>query len=366
MNSKRRLTWKELSMEFVAGLFFFAALAVLLVFTVVLSRENLFQRKHRWEVRFADVSGLSEGDNVLLHGVKVGRVRELTLEGDAQVRVALSLDHALILYQGCTLEIRYSSILGGRYVAITNGDPAAGELPPGTLLEGTTIPDLVTEATKFVQSLQRDWDRTAPKLTGFVDDMQVLSADLRAGKGTLGKLLTDDALHDDLRQTLTSVRGAADEINAVTADLRAGKGTLGKLVTDDTLYNDVQGLAADLRAGKGTLGRLLTEDTIYEDLRGVSADLHEISRKLAAGESTLGRLMMDDGELYLSLKNTLASAEDIAGSIRSGQGTLGKLVLDPSLYDDTRQTVLEVRGAVQDFREQTPVSTFGSLILGAF
>ena len=55
----------------------------------------------------------------------------------------------------------------------------------------------------------------------------------------------------------------------------------------------------------------------------------------------------------------------IARSVREGQGTLGKLVNDPALYDDAKKTVNEVRSAVEDFREQAPVSTFGGLIFGA-
>lgn len=381
MAAKRHLTWKDLSMEFVAGLFFFGAMIILAVFTIILSRENVFSKRLTRDVLFKEVSGLSEGDNVLLHGVTVGRVYTLALDGD-NVRVRLNLRQPLRLYNDYLVEIRYSSVLGGRHVAVVGGTPEKGVLPDTGDLVGSTPPDLVNEAGRLVQSIKieidkiretLDREKTLEKITKFVDDMSVISGDLRAGKGTLGKLLQDDALYAKANDTMQSVtdagegvKAAADNIYGMVGDLRGGKGTVGKLLTDDTVYNDVQSMVADLRAGKGTLGRLLVDDKLYSDLQAISTDFRQVSHQLASGESTLGRLIMDKGEVYLSLKNTLDATSEFAEALRSGKGTLGKLAMDPTLYEDTRKTVQEVRGAVQDFREQAPVSTFGGMLFGAF
>ena len=373
MSSRRHLTWKELSMEFIAGILFFVALAILATFTIILSREDFFS-KAAWQVGFPDVAGLSEGDNVLLHGVIIGRVKKISLVND-EVTVALRLNQDAKLYRDYVIEIRYSSVLGGRHVAVNPGSPAAGEVLPGTRLVGRPTPDLVNETTRLIQEIKVEWDKLSqtlekeqviPRISKFVDDMSAMSADLRAGKGTLGKLMQDATLYDQATQTLSSVKGAGDNLNGILADAEKGKGTVGKLLTDDSLFTQYRDIAADLRAGKGTLGKLLGDDQLYNDLRATTTDLRQISDSVAKGNSSLGKLVTDKGELYLSLKNTLGSAEEVAQALRDGKGTLGKLAMDPTLYQETRQTILEVRGAVQDFREQAPVSTFGGLVLGAF
>lgn len=381
MSGKRHLSFKELSMEFGAGLFFFIALAILGFFTIILSRENLFSERIYRDLRFKEVSGLVEGDNVLVHGVAVGRVYSLSLDGDL-VRVRLSLKQPIRIYKDYLVEVRYSSVLGGRHVAITTGTADKGEMPADAVLDGTTPPDLVNEAGRLVQSIKIEFDRIKDtlerekifeKASKFVDDMSTMSGDLRAGKGTLGKLIYEDALHTSAENTMKAVKDAgdgvktaADNINGMVADVRGGQGTLGKLLSDDSIYKDLEAVIADLRAGKGTLGKMLTEETLYTDLTAISRDMRQVSEQLAKGESTLGRLIMDKGELYLSLKNTLDSTSEVAESLRTGKGTLGKLAMDPTLYEDVRKTFEDVRGAVQDFREQAPVSTFGSLLFGAF
>ena len=360
---KRYLNRYEISMEFAAGAFFFTALVILAIFTVILTHEswNPFAPKVRWTVLFPDVAGLVEGDNVRVQGVDVGRVETIRLADRGGVLVRLRLKQDVTLYHDCAVEVGYSSVLGGRHVAISVGTPAAGVLPPDTQLTGVTPPDLIQSAGRLLARIDQE---VVPKVTRFVDDMTAISGDLRAGKGTLGKLLNDATLYDRGNEVMQSIKQAGDNVNGLVGDIRAGKGTLGKLATDDALYTDVRAITADIRAGKGTLGKLFTDDSLFNSFRDVGANLKKTTNQLAAGDSSLGKLLNDKGEVYNSLKGTLDNAEAITTDIRAGKGTLGKLASDPALYDDTRKTILEVRGAVQDFREQTPVFTFGNLVIG--
>lgn len=373
MGGKRHLGWRDLSMEIVAGLFFFAALLLLARYTILLSKEG-FAKKFEIAVQFDDVSGLADGDNVSIRGVGIGRVAKPRL-ADGHVVVPLRLKEPLVLYKDYKIEIRNSSVLGGHYIAVDAGTPAAGVLPAGAQVLGLPPADLVQETTKLVQTVKGEVEKirdtiekeqVVSKIAKFVDNVSVITDGMREGKGTLGKMLNDDAMYTKVSDAFASLRTAGDNINGLVADVRAGKGTLGKFVTDDKLYADVVDVVGNLKEGKGTLGKLLTDDGMYANLNVATANFRQISEHMVRGESSLGRLMMDKGELYLSLKNTLSSAEEVAVALKEGKGTLGKLAMDPALYEDTRKTILEIRGAVQDFREQTPVSTFGGLILGGF
>jgi phospholipid/cholesterol/gamma-HCH transport system substrate-binding protein len=90
--------------------------------------------------------------------------------------------------------------------------------------------------------------------------------DLRAGKGTLGKLLTDDSAY-------SAFTGFAEEGRTLAARLNRGEGTLGKLVVDDSLWvtartiaDDIRTVTTDVKDGKGSLGKLLRDDELYNRL----------------------------------------------------------------------------------------------------
>lgn len=129
---------------------------------------------------------------------------------------------------------------------------------------------------------------------------------------------------------------------------------------------DVKKISNKLAAGEGTLGKLLMEETMYADLKSTTANLKEISNRLAAGEGTLGKLLSKDDALYKDIAAAAASLKTITGKIEKGEGTIGKLTMDESLYHDVKKTMSEARAAIDDFREAAPLTTFSSLFLGAF
>lgn len=388
MSSKRGMTRQDISLEFLVGAFFFSALVILGVFTIVLSRDQFFGKEQMLQVRFPSVAGLREGDGVLVHGVEVGTVDSLELlkpgvSGlqSGGVGVEMSLDQPVPIYNDYTIEVRYSSVLGGRHLVIEPGTAATGEANLDQLT-GTAPADLINEATRMVQTLRTELEtlkedlnqgELIPKAVALIENFQAISADLRAGKGTLGKLLAEDTLHRQLTDALTraGAAGAQVEKTAATADevllaIREGRGTLGKLIAEDGLYSDAEEIFSAVRDGRGTLGKLVTDDALHGDLRKIAADISGLMDQAANKESTVGRFLSDEGELY---KTLIGVAEDMRTTIRQardGHGTIGRLLSDPELYNDLLKTVNSAKAAVQDFREQAPVSTFGSLIFGAF
>jgi phospholipid/cholesterol/gamma-HCH transport system substrate-binding protein len=64
--------------------------------------------------------------------------------------------------------------------------------------------------------------------------------DVRAGKGTLGKLATDDTLYEKLRESSANIASATAKLNDNTT-------TAGKLFSDPKLYDNLSGLTGDMR-----------------------------------------------------------------------------------------------------------------------
>ena len=353
MSRKRRLTIEDLSAEFVVGLFFFLAMVILAYFTIILSKDAFMQDRWTLRAEFDQIAGLTEGDAVMARGVHVGTIKDVALV-DSKVLVSASMTEDLTIYEGYSVEVRYSSILGGRYMSIHPGSSDADAVPQVEILEGDSPADVLSDTSDLVRELKTQVDELSatfeesdviPKIAKAVDDLQAITAQIREGEGTLGRLVQDEGMYETAVEALTQLKEGADSLNRVASN--------------------IDGAVTDARAGKGTIGKLLTEDRLHKDLEALVADLRKTATSLGDGESSLGRIVNDDGELYDKLLNAVENTKEISGQIRKGDGTVGKLVMDESLYDEIRGTVIELRNAIEDFREQAPISTFGSFIFGA-
>ena len=93
--------------------------------------------------------------------------------------------------------------------------------------------------------------------------------------------------------------------------MNTGRGSIGKLMTDDTLYNrlndtagKLENIANSVDSGKGTAGMLLKDDTLYKNLNSTLAHANSIMADADAGKGGLG-LMLKDPKFRADLSNTL-------------------------------------------------------------
>jgi phospholipid/cholesterol/gamma-HCH transport system substrate-binding protein len=297
---------KELSIEVLVGFFMFIILIALGVFTIILSRQNFLQKRYPVAVLFSEVSGLREGDPVFLRGMKVGVVKETALD-NSHVVVRADLDVPVKFREGYKVEVVASSMLGGKQLKIEEGSLSAPLLPEDALITGTEPTDILEELGAAVAGLRQ-----------------------------------------------------------MTDQVSEGKGTIGKLIQDDELYNNLRDVSAKLAHGEGTIGKLLNEETIYNDLKATMSNLQEVSGRLANGEGTLGKLLAKDDQLYQDISATMTNLRTITDKVGSGEGTLGKLVNDDQIYVEAQKLLKELRAAIDDMRETSPVTTFSTVLFGAF
>jgi phospholipid/cholesterol/gamma-HCH transport system substrate-binding protein len=284
--------------------------------------------------------GLRKDDNVVLRGMTVGKVKSLRLT-DGRVRVLTTLDNPVRLRKDYKIVIVTTSILGGRYLEVREGSPSAPLLAAGVMPQGDTPFDLMAEAAATVHdiraSLNEGGIRTNIEMA--VASFREITDKINHGEGTLGKLVNEEGAYQDFRTIESNLVLVAENFRNVSDKIARGEGTLGKLITDETLYTNVQQMASNLR---------------------------EISDRLAAGEGTLGKLLSKDDKLYRDFAATAASLSNLTAKVERGEGVLGKLANDDSLYTDAKQALGEVRQAVEDYRETSPVVSFTTLLFGAF
>ena len=159
------------------------------------------------------------------------------------------------------------------------GQINSGEGNLGKLLKDEA---LYTNTVATMQALTRtvtDAQGLLSDAKGAIGDLKGTFADARGfiteAKGSLGdvKLALGDARKSLV--TATETMGTAKSIlSGVQADLQAGKGSLGKLLKDEALYNETALAMSNLREimqkinrGQGTVGKFVNDDSLFKNAK---------------------------------------------------------------------------------------------------
>jgi phospholipid/cholesterol/gamma-HCH transport system substrate-binding protein len=332
MPRTRSLGWAELKIGILTA--FALIMAMTLIF--LLSGEGgFFWQRYSVKTLFPNAAGLKPGAPVRLAGVEVGSVAEVDLAGN-QVEVVMEINRNY--QQQVTTDSRASlgsvSLLGESAVDITASRsglpiPEWGYVPSGRAAGSLT--EVTTKATEGIQELT------------------LILQDIRGGRGTIGRLFSDDALY---REMSTLVSAAED----VVQNVNAGRGTLGRLVNDpaaarslETSLQNFEAISARIRAGEGTLGKFLNDDAVARSVSSTTANLNEITGRINRGEGTAGRLI-NDRALYDRLNSMSERLDKVMAGLQQGEGTAGRLLRDRELYENMNSAVGELRQLVRDIR----------------
>jgi phospholipid/cholesterol/gamma-HCH transport system substrate-binding protein len=154
------------------------------------------------------------------------------------------------------------------------------------------------------------------KLVATADDVHQITVKLNSNDNTVGKFFNDDAA---MYNRLNDAIGRVDEI---TKNLQDGKGSAGKMLTDDTMYNNLNhslanlnSILADAEAGKGSAGMLLKDPTFAKKLNDAITQTDELVTAINSGKGTLGKLATDDA-VYTNLNKLLNESTTLVTTIR--------------------------------------------------
>lgn len=379
--------------EVVVGVFMVAVLALLVYFTVVISGVDvLFGReKALARIAFTDVGGLKERDNVVYRGMKVGIVEKIEL-APTNVMVTVLVDRDVVLRETCQASVSALSLLGGNYLLLEEGAGAVQPLAT-TVFRGDPPIDWVRDLGKIAGSLNEvlndgSFRSIVSNFEATAENVNKIVARVARGEGTAGRLLSrDDTVYQNLREAVAGAKRAVgdaektfdgarktfDHAAAVAERLDRGEGTLGRLLSkDDAVYADLKqtlanaaAISARIERGEGTLGRLTAkDDALWGDLTNAVANVRAATAKLKSGDGLLGRAF-NDAALADDAAKLVANLRTVSERLEKGEGTLGRLMTERELYDEVNAVLKDVRQIIDNYRDTTPITTFGALATGA-
>jgi phospholipid/cholesterol/gamma-HCH transport system substrate-binding protein len=333
MPRTRSLAWSELKIGILTVIAI--ALAVFFIFLVG-GQGGLFSPKYHLKTRFNNALGLKEGALVRVGGVEVGQVDGLAFVGaniELTMRLRRDMQSRVTTHSKAT--VGSLSLLGEALVDITassSGQP----LPDWGYIPSAPPPPALG-------------DVTAGASEG-INELTALLRDVRAGKGTVGKLVTDEAVYREMSALLASA-------DRVVANVNRGRGTLGQLVNDPAAYQslrtslgELEAMTRRINAGEGSLGQLLKDDRLARSLSATSDNLEALTGRINRGEGTAGKLV-NDAALYNRLDVLTERIEVLMRRLNEGEGTAGQLLRDKRLYENMNGAVSDLRSLLTDVRK---------------
>lgn len=298
---------KENKHSVIVGAFVLAGVLLLVVAIFMVGDvHDTFKKKIELVTVFDDVNGLEEGNNIWFSGVKIGTVSSLAFSGKAQVAVGIKIDskHRNYIHKDAKVRISADGLIGNKILVIFGGSPRTAAVE-----EGDTLGVEKVFSSEEILNMFQENNKNVLAITS---DFKTISKKLVEGEGTIGKLLSDNTLYQQLNATTAALQNTSSKaevmINSLV-DFSAGlnkKGTLtNELTTDTTVFKSVKASVAQLKQATQQLNQA-TE----------SAEVMMTNLKTATSNpnSTLGVLTQDQ-----------AAGAQIKGIIENLQGSSQKL-----------------------------------------
>ena len=278
------------------GIFVIAGIGILLAGVFIIGgKDKSFKKSVTANAIFSDVNGLAKGSNVWYSGVKIGTVKKVSfVQNGVEVSFSIEEDVQQKIRKDTKVKLGSDGLIGNKIIVLYGGTPASPEVEAGN----TLVVENGVGTDEMMATLQGN-NKNLLEITG---DLKVVSKALAEGKGTIGKLLTDPTINNNLQTALASLDKVGNNAQVLTANLSAfskklnNKGYfLNDIATDTTLMASLKKTATQLNEVS------VNANAIIENLTATSARLN--NNKSPAG------VLLNDETAAANIQNTLMNLQ---------------------------------------------------------
>ncbi|MCI0701759.1 MAG: MlaD family protein [Planctomycetia bacterium] len=295
---------------------------------------------------FPEAHDISPGTPVRIRGVDAGQVIAVEYpdhdgpDAEVTVRMKIQAKFASRIYADASAQIHDTGLLGSKVISIQPGDPKRGALVDGRL-RGVKPFDM-KEAVAEVRDLAKGAKETAAEVKTLAKETRATVAtakgfieEVRESDGTLAKLIHDDDLYEDARDTLADLRKLVGRADKAVGTIEGEMGNLRGLVADgrDTLKS--------VKQGSDALGKLPIVRNYVEDATAILVR-PTMKRERWVYES---KNMFEPNSAELSY-NGQVTLNNLANALKSNKAKDSELVVvaffDPNDKSQTAESAREL------------------------
>ncbi|MCE1230127.1 MAG: MlaD family protein [Firmicutes bacterium] len=299
-----------MKLESKVGAFF---IGTLLIFGLLALRTEKLEflgraTERTFRTEFAQVAGLNVQGHIRIAGVKVGSVKDISLEGHHAV-VTFSVENRYAVRQGAVASLSSIGILGEKYIELDPGTGGGTDLPTGSTIPsktGISLDNLMetlgaigTDVKGITYALNQSigGEKGRQKLDEIVDNIRSLTGEFRA---------MAQENHAAINNTMANVESISSELRDRLPKIAKQFEDLGKTLNGmvDENRPELKGMVADVRK-------------LAQGFQSTSENIRSITEKMNKGEGTIGKLLNDE-----STVKKLNEAVDNVNQMLSGFRTM--------------------------------------------
>jgi outer membrane protein OmpA-like peptidoglycan-associated protein len=206
------------------GAFIVATLAILVAGIFIIGgKEYLFSSTYQLKAEFDNVEGLDAGADVRVGGVHSGTVRDIELPHNPGEKVTVVMDMGKstheIIKKDSIVTIETEGLLGNQYIAISFGSGKLANVVDGDMLNSQApleMSDLLAKTSDILDSSQA----AIQNATRATANLSSISAKINDGQGTVGALVNDKQLYNNLEQTTSAMHDTMIQAEAGATDFQ--------------------------------------------------------------------------------------------------------------------------------------------------
>ncbi len=258
---------------FIGGIYFIGA------------KHQLFRSTFRVSGIFKDVGGLQAGNNVRLSGVNIGTIDNISVVSDTSVKVEILIDENArkFIMKDAIASIGSEGLMGNKVLIINPG--TGGK-------EGIEDNDNI----KTVQPINLDdilisFKNTAENASKISRDLSDIADNIHSGKGTIGRLLMDISMAQNIDSTLYNMKEGSTDFKNLIYDAKNGF-----MLNIDSTITNMDNILMSLK-------------TTAENASNITNNMSDISDNIQSGKGTLGKLLMDQS-IAQNIDSTLVKMKE--------------------------------------------------------
>ncbi|NHN26899.1 MCE family protein [Flavobacterium jejuense] len=188
----------------------FVTLGIIFLVSIIFligSQQNLFSSEIKITTKFRNASGLQVGSQVRFSGISIGTINNVEIINDSTVQVDFSIKNKIkkFIKKDSKASIGSEGVIGDKLLVISQGSTKTESIEDGDIIksfEPIEIDDILASVKV-----------TAENAEVITDELAMLLTDVNDGEGTLGKLMNDESMAEDLEKTMENLRKSSKGLN---------------------------------------------------------------------------------------------------------------------------------------------------------
>ena len=278
----------------------------------------MFGNTDHLKATFTNVGGLQLGNNVRYSGINVGTVRGIEMVNDSTINVDMIIDKAMLphIKKNAIATIGSDGLVGSMIINIVPGKDTAPAVQPGDFIQSFN-----RVRTDDILNTLNITNQNAALLT---TDLLKITKEITQGKGTVGILLNDSILANDIKKTMHYLKITTQGTSESVANLKV-------LIVSLNEKNNVIGV--------------LRDTAVASKIKKVVVNLNETSEGI--------------NKVVTNLNATILNAKE-------GKGALNYLSNNPQLVRKIDSTMTNINKASQQLNENLEALKHNILFRGYF